>query len=216
MQLRRTLFFICLLTLNTVALSQRSAKDFGKNSIGVIYVLKETQDNYHLKIAFHVLALPEYRVNYAVPFKPVIDTIHFAGNVTYFDQHGSLLTDHQSLKFRMQFWCDNDGGTQYRPEVEMVTRKKDFSRRLKPNPELKDIAGFVIINRDDDRLPDKPDFTISNNVGLTGDYNDDHEPDCFLWTYYDEAENCDNKPLNHLGIHLQVGKDHFAFRCCGP
>lgn len=210
-----SLILISLCCFNVEAFSQHGQRTFAANSIGVVYVLKETNDSYHLKIAFHIRALPDYQVKYFTPFRNIIDSVTYTGNVTYFDQQGSLLSRRQSLKFQIQFWCDNDGGTQYRPEAEIVVTKTDFERSLKPVPEIKNIAGFIIFNRDDSVF-DKPDFSISKNVPLTGDYNNDHEPDCFIWTYYDEAENCDNKPLNHLGIKLQVGKNHFSFRCCGP
>lgn len=215
MPAKTTLILLAILCVNIPLFSQNAL--FGTNLIGVVYVTEETPETYRLKIAFHIRQLPNYKVVdfNAVPFKNVIDTIDYVGDAMYFDQKGSFLRRKQTLKFQITFWCDNDGGTQFRPEAEVVIRKKDLARPLTPDPENKKIAAFIIINRDYE-IPIEPDFSVSKDVRLTGDYNNDQKPDCFIWTYHDDAENCDNKPLNHLGIALQLGKNHFPFRCCGP
>jgi len=52
-------------------------------------------------------------------------------------------------------------------------------------------------------------------VVITSDFNNDGRIDCFVSTYQDDAENCDGKPSNYLGVNLHVRGVAYALRCCG-
>jgi hypothetical protein len=117
--------------------------------------------------------------------------------------------------FKVSLWCENDGGMQYRPAWTTTIAKGRFKRKLNAVNEIQNIACFAIVNKTATK-PEKPDYKISKDIVLEGDYNDDGLIDCFLWTYRDDAKNCSGQPVNHLGINLQRGSKSITLRCCGP
>lgn len=187
---------------------------FLPNSIGVVYLINETATSYQLTIV-----LPLQWLEKAAGDRRGGDLadskIDFRGDIIFFDKQGELLTLHQPSVFHVQLWCDNDGGEQYRPTLETLVKKEKLKRKIKGIPEIQNIVCFVVLSRNALKV-DKPDRSVSSDIKLEGDYNGDGQIDCFLWTYYDEAENCDGLPVNHLGINLQVEKKYFELRCCGP
>jgi hypothetical protein len=189
-------------------------KSFRQNSIGVAYVSSETETSYVLKITLPLQTLSDSLVA-AVKAGHALDPLRYLGLLELFDDKGKLLSVRQNVKYAIQFWCDNDGGAQYRPTVDLSLNKKYLKRKLLKNDEIQGIACFVMLNRTKSKL-DQLDHSVSTDVKLSGDYDGDGEPECILWTQHDEAENCDGMPLNHLQINLQVGKRSFGLRCCGP
>jgi len=187
---------------------------FLPNSVGVVYLTSESTDSYNLTIVFpnQVLVKSFKDANNSIL---TLDTLKYRGEITLFDKNGDLLTVEPKTNFLIQLWCDNDGGTQYRPTLKTSTKKVQFKRRLTGVSKIQNIACFVIANRNKQNV-EQPNYKESNNIELEGDFNNDGKVDCFLWTYHDEAENCDGEPKNQLGINLQIGNKYFGLRCCGP
>ncbi len=104
---------------------------------------------------------------------------------------------------------------QYRPTWKTSIAKNKFKRKITAHKEIQNIACFALVNQTLAKL-ETPDYTLSKTKVIEGDYNKDGVIDCFLWTRYDEAENCSGQPLNNLEIVLQVGKRSTHLRCCGP
>ncbi len=187
---------------------------FRPNSIGVVYLTGETNDTYQLTISLPVQVLEKSDLN-SFWEDQINNNVDFQVEITFFDKTGELLTIGQKVNFRVELWCENDGGLQYRPTWATSIEKKKFKRKIQGVNEIQNIACFVIINKTTLKA-EHPDLKVSNDIRLEGDYNNDGLVDCFLWTYYDDAENCSGQPVNHLGINLQIGKRSFGLRCCGP
>lgn len=205
MEIKKTiLFFIsCLLVHLTIA-------QFKPNSIGVCYVDKETVDSVFLKIAIPVREIRKDS-SYADSIPPIL----YTGEIILFDMDGEVYKTNAKVKFLLTFWCENDGGIQFRPTLFMKIKKSQLTRPLKAIYAIQNIACFVLLNKTD-KKSEQPDFTVSKDIRLKGDYNKDGQIDCFIWTVQDDAGNCDGKPNNNLDITLQVGKESYALRCCGP
>ena len=77
------------------------------------------------------------------------------------------------------------------------------------------VISGVTLNKNEAKLR-PPDFIISSNIRLKGDYDNDKQADCFIWVTEDEAKNCGGKPQNNFVIKLQVEKLNYDLRCCGP
>ena len=184
------------------------------NSIGVAYLTKETPDIYYLTIAFPIRTLAKTDVRLSRDHK-IIDSVGYFDEISFFDGNGELLRIQEKTKFNIVQWCENDGGTQYRPTLSFSISKKKFKRPIKAIREIQNIACFVIANPKETKTTQKT-LRVSNDIKLEGDYDHDGQIDCFLWTYYDDAENCDGEPKNNLVINLQVGSKSSALRCCGP
>ncbi len=188
---------------------------FKPNSIGVCYLQKEDAEFYHLTVALPFETLQKQEIQYDTVFKTVIDTVAYSGQIILFDNAGEVFRINNKKKFLLQFWCDDDGGTQYRPTLKMRIKKTDLKRPLTAINKIQKICCFVMVNSTGRGM--EPVKIPSNKpVAMKGDYNGDGKTDCFLWTYYDEAENCDGKPANNLGIVLSVGNKEYRLRCCGP
>jgi hypothetical protein len=130
-----------------------------------------------------------------------------------FDKAGSLSTIKQKAEFEIQFWCDNDGGVQYRPTFNASIKKAKFKRRINGIKELQNLACFAIVNQTGGKA-ERTDSKGSGDIKLSGDYNHDGQIDCFLLTH--QSEDCEGEPKNNLGLILQVGTKQFSLRCCGP
>ncbi len=146
---------------------------------------------------------------------PVSYSLDFSGEVLIFDKNGDLLKLELKATFKVAFWCENDGGMQFRPTWKTSIEKPRFKRKIKAIGELQNIACFALINPTTAKI-DRPDYKVSKDIVLEGDYDNDGAIDCFLWTYLDDSENCSGQPVNHLAINLQRGKRSIPLRCCGP
>ncbi|MEI9919915.1 MAG: hypothetical protein WDO14_14120 [Bacteroidota bacterium] len=141
-------------------------------------------------------------------------TFTFPGAINFFDENRDLVPIQGPFDFKIQEWCENDGGVQTRPTLKLVINKSKLKRKLTRRTNIQNIACFVIANPS--AIQNKTTNSVSKNIVMTGDRNNDGQIDCFISTYYDEAENCDGQPLNHLRINLNAGGITYALRCCGP
>ena len=207
--MRLTLITI-LICITTIAFGQ-----FKLNSVGVCYLQKETTDDYFLTIVLPYQTLDLDSPLLGAEHKQAIDTLIYQGKIILLDSVGEVCRIENTNKFLIQFWCENDGGTQNRPTLSITIKKNKFKRQLKGIHEIQSICCFVLLNQKKSKS-EEPDFNISGDIKLKCDYNQDGKPDCFIWTFFDDAENCSGEPKNHLGIMLQVGKQHYSLRCCGP
>jgi hypothetical protein len=188
---------------------------FNPNSIGVCYLQQDTSDFYSLTISLPYKTLQHQKVKLDTDFKEVIDTITYIGQITLFDNAGEILRINNKEKFLVQFWCENDGGIQYRPTLKTKVKKTDFKRPLKAINKIQNICCFALVNRSGQNF-ELANLTTDKTVEMKGDCNGDGKIDCFIWTVLDEAMNCDEKPDNNLEIMLRVGKIDYRLRCCGP
>ena len=202
----KTLTLLFLTTICTYA-------QFRPNAIGVVYLTEESTDIYHLTIVFPLQSLEKSEYTLAGDFQKVIDKFQYTGEITFFDNAGELMSIKQPAEFRVEFWCENDGGIQYRPTFQTSLKKARFKRKIKGIAEIQNLACFAITNKTADKVvqAENPD---PNGVKLKGDYNNDGQVDCLLLAY--ESEECEGEPKNRLGIILQLGADQFSLRCCAP
>jgi len=152
---------------------------FKPNSVGVAYLTSETKDQYSLTIALPASSLVFYNNNQKSEFRKVIDSTVYKSPITFFDSAGVLLTSNQRLEFKVEFWCDNDGGTQYRPTAKAIIKKREFKRPINAIADIQNIACFVLLNSISDEI-EPVAFEGYNSIPLKGDYNNDGNPDCFI------------------------------------
>src|SRR5262249_43785165 len=122
-----------------------------------------------------------------------------------FDKAG-VLTKLRIDELTVKFWCENDGGLQYRPEVRVHVSKSSLARPLAPVADLQNVAAFVIAQKEVKH--GVPPATAPDNAGLTGDADGDGKPDAYVWSH--PASGCDGKPANGQVTTLRVGKNDTA------
>lgn len=188
---------------------------FKQNSIGICYLQKETIDEYYLSITLPIQTLINRDYQMGDEFIRVIDTLTYSGEINFFDNNGELYRINKKEKFLITFWCENDGGIQFRPTLNIVVKKNSFKRPLNGINDIQNICCFVILNRNKIGR-DITDLKSSGDIKLTGDLDQDGKFECIIWTRPDDAFNCDGKPDNNLAIYLKVGEINYRLRCCGP
>jgi hypothetical protein len=188
---------------------------FKPNSIGICYLRQDTADYYSLTISLPFQTLTDQSSTQIIEYPKVIDSINYSGQITLFDKAGEITRIDSNNKFLLEFWCENDGGIQYRPTLKTKIKKANCKRPLNAIIEIQNICCFAILDRIKQKT-EVTDLTNTADIKLMGDYDSDGNIDCLIWTDIDEALNCDREPPNNLSIMLQVGKQNFRMRCCGP
>jgi len=188
---------------------------FKPNSIGICYLQQDTADYYSLTITLPFQTLTDQSSKQILEYQKVIDSINYSGQITLFDNAGEITRIDNNDKFLLEFWCENDGGIQYRPTLNTKIKKTNFKRPLSAILEIQNICCFAILDRIGQKT-EVTDLPATADIKLMGDYDSDGNIDCLIWTDIDEALNCDSEPPNNLRIMLQVGKQYFRMRCCGP
>jgi hypothetical protein len=176
---------------------------------------QDTSDYYSLTISLPYKTLQNQKAKLDTDFKEVNDTVTYIGQITLFDNAGEILRINNKEKFLVQFWCENDGGIQYRPTLKTKVKKTEFKRPLIAINKIQNICCFALVNRSGQNS-ESANITTDITIEMKGDCNGDGRIDCFIWTVLDEALNCDGKPDNNLDIMLRVGKLDYSLRCCGP
>ena len=126
-------------------------------AVGLLKIEEQTKDSIKVLIEFSNDAL-EPAVDYAKVFEkgefpstlsedyahiPVVD------NLFVFDGKGIVANLRgQIQKVGLRFWCENDGGVQYRPTVIAWIPKSEFTRIPKPSRYYDNVAAFVGAGRE--------------------------------------------------------------------
>lgn len=183
---------------------------FKPNSIGVVYLTKESKESYFFTIALDASTLT--RSNKKNAFKAAIDSISHTGNIFFFDNKGQLAVMYKKLNFKIMPWCASDTTITHRVTLDMVIKKTDLKRKVEGLPDLQNMSCFVLLNNTHVKT-EHPDYTVSPDIRLRGDFDTDGQMDCFIWTR-NEVATCEGEPSSQLGIKLQIDKRTFNLRCC--
>lgn len=124
-----------------------------------------------------------------------------------------LLDTTANFEFKIEFWCENDGGTQYRPTAHLKVNNQHILGDYIVDYELQDLLGFAVIDFTG-QIRSVTKGEIEPKTALNIESQD--ESFAFVWTDLDDAENCDGKPENNLIVFLKTAKGNFFMRCCGP
>jgi hypothetical protein len=183
-----------------------------QNSIGLAYIAgyEEMSDSYTLID----IAIPrDYLTNdnNSLNGKTFIQN----ANIKIYNVSRSylLLDTTANFEFQMEFWCENDGGTMYRPTAHLKVNSGQILGDYIVNYELQDLLGFAVINLNEEIQP-ATKGQIEPEIVLNISSRD--MPSAYVWTDFDDAENCDGKPDNNIVIFLKTSKGNFFMRCCGP
>jgi len=203
----RIIFFVLLLFC-----VKSYSQEFHKNSVGIVYFESQNTDFVDLKVVIPMWRLEGYEITRPITeFKTTIHKFQTNKEIELFNQNGfitKVLIDTVSI----DFWCENDGGIQYRPTIYIKVKKTDLKNALDYIDNYS-ILCFAIVNRTEDfKNIDKS--KIENEIKRKGDFNNDGIPDAIIWSEYDEAENCDDG--KDSTIFLQDYNMKFVMNCCGP
>jgi hypothetical protein len=205
----KKLIFI-LLTISKIAFSQ----SFVENSIGVVYLVSEKEKEYDLKIVFPMTFIENFEYDNSVYSEIPLTEFEYNGNIKLFDEYGVFDTLTIKEKFIIKFWCENDGGIQYRPELNLKIKKEDLSKRLSKYNEIQNISCFAIVNQTNEKRINHLNQIEKNDIRLKGRIENKNW--VAIWVEPDDAMNCDGNPPNNLMIYLYAYGQNHRIRCCGP
>ena len=134
---------IILLTISNIAYSQ----NFVENSIGLIYIVSENEKEYDLKIVFPMTFIENFDYDNSVYSETPLTEFEYNGKIKLFDEYGVFDTLTIKENYLIKFWCENDGGIQYRPELNLKIKKENLTKKLTRYNEIQNIGCFAIVNQ---------------------------------------------------------------------
>ncbi len=138
-----------------------------------------------------------------------------AGAISLYDSEGRLTQVTAPKKFTSKFWCDNDGGEQYRPSFTLTLPVDPARRALKPIRALQGLAGIAVVG-EVGRIPKLDATSDPKQRRLTVTFEKESQRSVQISARPDPANNCDGLPKNNLSYELEVGAASYPLRCCGP
>lgn len=142
------------------------------------------------------------------------------GDLILFDGQGVLTQIPSPGNATVRFWCENDGGARFRPELKVVVPDASLKRKLSLKAPLQNLAAFAAVVPRGAKAPIKlkgVEWRATSDMrALDGDADGDKKPEAVIYTSPDQAKNCDGEPKNNLSIWLLAGSRFDPLRCCGP
>jgi hypothetical protein len=187
-----------------------------KGALGAVFLMGTTKDSYNIKIVFpneqvSGTSAPENQddLNYTKRTYPVSLESH----VAFYDKKGFLGKFDLKTVIQGQFWCENDGGTKYRPEHTFEIKKDLFSRPLLKVDKSSEFAAFAVIDETTElgaityQLPTNHMllFKQQATVGKVKTPN-------VLLLVWDEAGEVKYGPY----VGLAAGNSYYTLTCDGP
>jgi hypothetical protein len=187
------------------------------DSIGVVYLIDEDDQSVRVNIIFPSLQVIDYPSSFPGPksYRATLPVVT-EGQLVLFDDKGKVVTLDSLPLFQLKFWCENDGGEQFRPEAVMTIPKAKLKRPLKPDREIQGIACFAYLKTAQSQPLPNESVTSKSSIRMKGDLKGNASINALIWVDKDVENNCDGKPANNLTIHLKTQKFDQPLRCCGP
>ncbi len=212
-----TLVLAGLLALPALAQSPALAVPVG--SVGVAYLEASSESELGVRVVFAASTVPGLSDWSTGKGTAATAAIAIGGDLVLFDARGPLGRVPGGTA-AARFWCENDGGVQFRAELAVKLPPAALKRKLVGLERLQQLAAFVAVVPHDPKAKFKAGGvawrTTSDERVLDGDLDGDKKPDAVIFVAPDAAHNCDGKPKNNLQISLLAGDRYDPLRCCGP
>lgn len=206
--MRQIILFLLGFLLFTTGYSQ----SFKENSVGSLYLDKETGHEYDTEIVFPIDFLKDYEIERPITeLKFVLDSFMIDSPIILFDSTGILGKLEGKKKVRIQFWCENDGGIQFRPTLNLKIDKGEMDRELKGNQRIERLACFALINNKNGDLSEN-NLTVSTDykIEFKGDFDKNGKYETLIWSYPDDSGIC------KITYGLLYRNQRYYLNCCGP
>lgn len=173
--------FVAILSTSGYGQDKKHIYHIPKGTVGVVRVLGQTPSSTKIKIEFCEESLLP-RIKYSelqmldeFPFtiSEASYSIVVDGAVRIFDEQGIVANIKNQLpKIGMPFWCENDGGIQFRPSIVLELPNKELQRPLRALKPYDRVAGFVGVGADSD-FPALTKKFVEKKRGYDSEYPED-------------------------------------------
>jgi hypothetical protein len=132
-------------------------------TVGIVSIERETPDNYQLKIIFPNIVAPESPSQHRDPiWLRKNDTVRLSNSLQLFNDAGEVAKIAKMLPVKIDRWCQNDGGIQYRSTVDLILPKRDLRSPLHKFSRVENFALFAVVGKIEELAP------VSTSVVNTG------------------------------------------------
>jgi hypothetical protein len=194
-------------------------------TVGIVSIERETPDNYQLKIIFpEIVAARPPGQNHDPIWLKQNDKVRLPNSLQLFNNAGKVAKIAKILPVKIDRWCHNDGGIQYRSTVDLILPKRDLRSPIHKFSRVEKFALFAVVGNLNDLAP------VSTSVVNTG--TGQHQitrksiaegkqsPTKRLVTRVFEEGNpmwdgCDGGE-NLPSLILETARSKSNLRCCGP
>jgi hypothetical protein len=194
-------------------------------TVGIVSIERETSDNYQLKIIFPSIVAAESPARNRDPiWLKKNDTVRLQNSLQLFNDAGEVAKIVKMLPVKIDRWCQNDGGIQYRSTVDLILPKRDLRSPLHEFSRVENFALFAVVGKIEELAP------VSTSVVNTG--TGQHQitrklilegrqpPTNRLVTRVFEEGNprwdgCDGEE-SLPSLMLETARSKSNLRCCGP
>ena len=197
--------------LITISIGNSYSQEFKENSIGVASVKLDLETEYEIEIVFPFKTILNYEIESPIlEWKDVMTKFVNPSPITLFDDKGELATINFKDSIKIEFWCENDGGIQFRPTFTARIKKQNLKRELKTNFQADNVSCFVITNINREKIEPVSEKIPNDKIKLKGDLDGNGYLEAIIWEETDETGICD------LSFHLSFGVSDYYLNCCGP
>jgi hypothetical protein len=190
-------------------------------TVGIVSIRSETPENYQLRIIFPEIGVGQERSGIRLRAN---DRVRLADSIQLFDAAGVVAKIAKILPVKIDRWCHNDGGIQYRSIVDLIVPKHQLHSAIHKFSRIEKFALFAVVGKSEDLAPV---LTSVVNTG-TGQHQiirksiaeGRQSQTNRLVTRVFEAGNprwdaCDGGE-NLPSLILETARAKSNLRCCGP
>ncbi len=134
-------------------------------TVGIVSIERETPDNYQLKIIFpHIVAAESPDRNRDPIWLKKNDTVRLPNSLQLFNDAGEVAKIDKILPVRLDLWCQNDGGIQYRSTVDLVVPRNELRLSTNKLSKVEKFGLFAVVGNVNELAPVKTSV-VSTGAG---------------------------------------------------
>ena len=195
-------------------------------TVGIVSIRAETPGDYYLRLVFPEIGVtqPSGSQEQAMIRLGQNDKVSLPATLQLFNAAGTVAEIVQILPVKIDRWCHNDGGIQYRAIVDAIVPKHKLRSAIRKFSRVEKFALFTVVGKIEDLAPV---LTSVVNTG-TGQHQiirksiaEGRQPHTnrLVARVFEEGnpswDGCDGGE-NQPSLILETARSKSNLRCCGP
>ncbi len=193
-------------------------------TVGIGSVRAETPANYRLKLIFPSLKATQSTSQERAEIRlGANDRVQLHYSIQLFNADGAIVEIAKSLPVRIDRWCHNDGGIQYRSTVDLIVSKNELRAAIPKLDRVEKLTLFVVVGKIRDLKPVTTSIantgTGRNQITRTLIVEGRQQANRLVARVFEEGNprwnscgDSDDRPA----LILETASAKSNLRCCGP